>query len=320
MFMQAGMATCTGTTITAGPNGTMAAGTPCNLHQPTATAGQTAAISKAAARVNGSTRLIAAATSSFSGIGWAGRRATENSDPVVQVVADGFRADGRAGAVGGSEGHRAERWQMPHGPRVVQAGRTGGKAMPRISSARLQGAASVVAATMRMGLGAVLLLTAPVSAVAQQPTQAQANAIRQSCRSDYQSYCAGVPTGGSAALACLQQNASSVSQPCQHALAATGGGGTPPANPQAYGASPPGAAAAPGTVQSSPAPPDGTARPPLTPREQMAILRTDCGRDYRLFCRGVPLGGGRAIACLRANGRQLSPQCQSALLAMRQAR
>ncbi|HUB46159.1 MAG TPA: cysteine rich repeat-containing protein, partial [Acetobacteraceae bacterium] len=175
------------------------------------------------------------------------------------------------------------------------------------------------AATLRMGLGA-LLLTVPISAAAQQPTQAQANAIRQSCRSDYQSYCANVPTGGSAALACLQQNAASVSQPCQQALAAIGGGGTPQANPQAYGAGPPPGAAAPGTVPPSPAPPTGTARPPLTPREQMAVLRADCGRDYRVFCRGVPFGGGRAIGCLRANGPQLSPQCQSALLAMKQAR
>ncbi|HUB46851.1 MAG TPA: hypothetical protein VMB73_17870, partial [Acetobacteraceae bacterium] len=47
----------------------------------------------------------------------------------------------------------------------------------------------ITAATLRMGLGA-LLLTVPISAAAQQPTQAQANAIRQSCRSDYQSYCA----------------------------------------------------------------------------------------------------------------------------------
>lgn len=196
-----------------------------------------------------------------------------------------------------------------------------GKSMPDSSSTRLPCAAARSAtAAMRAGLGAVLLLTVPVLAAAQQPTQAQANAIRQSCRSDYQSYCASVPTGGSAALACLQQNASSVSQPCQQALAAVGGGGAAQANPQANGAGAQPGAAAPGTAQSSPARPAGTARPPLAPREQMAVLRADCGRDYRIFCRGVPFGGGRAIGCLRANGPQLSPQCQSALLAMKQAR
>ena len=35
------------------------------------------------------------------------------------------------------------------------------------------------------------------SSFAQQPTQAQVNAIRQACRADYQTYCASVPTGGS---------------------------------------------------------------------------------------------------------------------------
>jgi hypothetical protein len=55
------------------------------------------------------------------------------------------------------------------------------------------------------------------------PTQGQVAAIRQACRADYQAHCASVPTGGSAALACLQQNAQSLSAPCQQALGAVGG-------------------------------------------------------------------------------------------------
>ena len=154
-------------------------------------------------------------------------------------------------------------------------------------------------------IGAVLLVAAP--ALAQQPTQAQANALRQSCRGDYQSHCASVPTGGSAALACLQQNASSLSAPCQQALAAVGSNSTQPNAPGGPQASAP----APGIPQPS---------PPLRPRQQMAVLRADCGPDYRRFCSGVPFGGGRALACLKANGPSLAPQCQSALLAMKQAR
>ncbi|HEX4617721.1 MAG TPA: cysteine rich repeat-containing protein [Stellaceae bacterium] len=63
-------------------------------------------------------------------------------------------------------------------------------------------------------------------AVAQQPTQAgqsnqaQINAVRQACRSDYMAHCSSVPTGGSAALACLQQNMQSLSAPCQQAVGA----------------------------------------------------------------------------------------------------
>ena len=65
-------------------------------------------------------------------------------------------------------------------------------------------------------------------AAAQQPTQAQANAIRQSCRSDYMKHCSSVPTGGAAALACLRENASVVSSGCQQALRAASGGATTP--------------------------------------------------------------------------------------------
>jgi len=48
------------------------------------------------------------------------------------------------------------------------------------------------------------------------------------------------------------------------------------------------------------------------------MLRSKCGRDYRAYCRGVELGGGRALGCLKEHESQLSPSCQSALLSMRQ--
>jgi hypothetical protein len=85
-------------------------------------------------------------------------------------------------------------------------------------------------------------------AFAQPPTSAQASAIRAACRADYQANCAGVPTGGQAALACLEQNAARTSPGCQQALAAVGGA---TAAPTAAAARSPAAAAAP--VTSSPA-------------------------------------------------------------------
>src|SRR4030095_551693 len=70
----------------------------------------------------------------------------------------------------------------------------------------------------------VATLTSPFSlALAQQPPQAQANAIRQSCRGDYMTHCSGAPTGGAAALACLQQHAAQASPGCQQALRAASG-------------------------------------------------------------------------------------------------
>jgi hypothetical protein len=68
---------------------------------------------------------------------------------------------------------------------------------------------------------ALVFFAAPI--FAQQPTAAQASAIRQSCRGDYGAVCAGVPTGGQAALACLTQHAAETSAACQQALRAVGG-------------------------------------------------------------------------------------------------
>src|SRR5712692_2328552 len=44
------------------------------------------------------------------------------------------------------------------------------------------------------------------STAAKKPSSAQIAAIRSSCRNDYQKACAGVPTGGAAALNCLEKN------------------------------------------------------------------------------------------------------------------
>ena len=51
--------------------------------------------------------------------------------------------------------------------------------------------------------GVSLMLSAIADA---QPTTAQQNAIRQSCRSDFMTHCSGVTPGGADALACLQQH------------------------------------------------------------------------------------------------------------------
>lgn len=138
---------------------------------------------------------------------------------------------------------------------------------------------------------------------AQQPTQAQTNAIHQSCRSDYQAHCASVPTGGSAALQCLQQNLSSLSASCQTAVSAVGGGNPAPT------------ASAPATPQGG-MPPSPPPRP-MTMRQEAALMRNACGGDFRAYCSGVRLGGGRAAACLADHRETLSPTCQNALSAAR---
>lgn len=135
------------------------------------------------------------------------------------------------------------------------------------------------------------------SAAAQQPTSAQTNAIKQSCRSDYQANCAGVPTGGKAALQCLQQHLSVLSPPCQSAVSAVGSGGAAPSSGAPAAAAPP------------------ASRPPpaMTPRQEAALMRSSCGGDFRAYCAGVPMGGGRGLACLEANQSRLSPRCKGAM-------
>jgi hypothetical protein len=142
-----------------------------------------------------------------------------------------------------------------------------------------------------------LALMGPLAA--QQPTSAQQNAIRQNCRSDFQAHCSGVPTGGSAAMSCLQQNAASVSAPCKQALSAIGASrGTAPS-----GAPAPSAHVAP--------------TPSLSPRQRAYVLRHACGTDFQQNCHGVQPGGGRAVECLMAHKEALSPDCQNALVSAR---
>lgn len=147
-----------------------------------------------------------------------------------------------------------------------------------------------------VGLFAATLLSCiAFPAGAQQPTQAQQNAIRQSCRADYQANCASVPAGGMASLQCLQQHAANLSSSCGAAVGAVGGSAG-------------GAAAA----QAAP-PPRAQAAPRMSPHEEMAVLRGACGADYRRVCRGVRPGGGQGMQCLKANFQSLSAGCRRVL-------
>jgi hypothetical protein len=164
---------------------------------------------------------------------------------------------------------------------------------------------------------ALLGFSAPAGA--QQPSQAQISAIRSSCAADYRAHCAGVPTGGMPALNCLRQNVDKLSAACQTAVNAAGGGAAPSAAAPAAPAAP---SSAPSTspaeaAPATPAAPAAHAFRPMSPRQEMAVLRGACGPDYRALCAGVPPGGGRVIGCLRDNAASLSPGCQAVLMAAR---
>ena len=148
---------------------------------------------------------------------------------------------------------------------------------------------------------------AAASTTAKKPTSAQAAAIRSACRSDYQKVCAGVPTGGSAALQCLEQNKSKVSAPCQQAVGAAGGDAATAAAGSAATAAP----ATAGAPAAAPAP--ALVLRPLRPREEIFVLRSACGDDVRSLCGGVQPGGGRIVQCLATKAASLSPACKEVL-------
>lgn len=191
--------------------------------------------------------------------------------------------------------------------------------------------------------GAALLIAGATivgEAFAQQPNQAQVNAIRQACRSDYMSHCASIPPGGAQALACLRSNADKLSAGCQQAVNATSGAApkaaaAAPAAPAAAPTPPPATAApaapAAPTTAAAPTPPAAPTAPtasapsaapaaagptPATNRAQQARIRQACGRDYRAHCAGINPGGPNALACLQRNARMVSVGCQQVLAAV----
>ncbi len=186
----------------------------------------------------------------------------------------------------------------------------------------------------RLVLAAMLLGAWCATALAQQPTPDQIAAIRQSCRSDFMSRCAGVQPGGKDALECLKRNAGSVSALCKSALDAVG------PKPAAGGAEPAPAAAPPpapaankpepaGTPPASAPEPSPAAAPPSSPTPerppteagnppppQVAAVRAACRADFGVHCPGVKPGGAAALRCLQVNAAALSPRCRRAVEAM----
>lgn len=204
-------------------------------------------------------------------------------------------------------------------------------------------------------VGGVLTLIVSVvaaPALAQAPTEAQREAVKANCRSDYMAHCSSVPPGGEASLQCLAKNMSSLSSSCQAAVraveaavetpkpaattsapaaepakpAATAKPAAAPttaAKPAASGTAPKGTAAkqpanAPATTTA--AAPAGAAAAlaplvlrPMRPREELFVTRSACSADIGTLCQGVAPGGGRIMQCLSVRSVSLSQPCRDVL-------
>ena len=125
--------------------------------------------------------------------------------------------------------------------------------------------------------GCVVVLTLTPTA-AQQPTQAQRDAIRGSCRSDFMANCASVQPGGKEALECLLRNEAKLSAPCRSAVNAITAPASSPAATAPAAAAPPtnaapsGQSATPAAAPPSPKPAHAT---PAAPNQKTpAAMRT----------------------------------------------
>jgi hypothetical protein len=174
--------------------------------------------------------------------------------------------------------------------------------------------------TLRRDTAICAVLTAAIVAVAapslaQGPSEAQKQAVKSACRSDYMAHCSSVQPGGEAALQCLAKNMSSLSPGCQSAVRAVEASVAPKSEP---------AEAAPKTetTTAKPAAEQGESKPATTtavkkPSDaQVSAIRSACRGDYPKVCAGVPTGGAPALQCLEKNKSRVSAACQTAVAAV----
>ena len=84
-------------------------------------------------------------------------------------------------------------------------------------------------ATLCALIGAAVFVTATPSLA--QVTEAQKEAVKSECRSDFMAHCSSVTPGGEAALQCLAKNMSSLSAGCAGAVKAVEAAAAPKSEP-----------------------------------------------------------------------------------------
>jgi hypothetical protein len=175
------------------------------------------------------------------------------------------------------------------------------------------------AATLGAAMTAALLINA-APAFSQAPSEAQREAIKSQCRSDYMAHCSSIPPGGEASLQCLQKNMSSLAPGCQSAVKAVEAPAAPKAEsaPAAETAKPAAETAKPAAepktaTPAAAAPKAAAAKQPTS--AQISAIRSACRSDYPKVCAGVPTGGAPALQCLEKNKAKLSASCEKAVAA-----
>jgi hypothetical protein len=166
-----------------------------------------------------------------------------------------------------------------------------------------------------LAFAGLLLTLSHEQASAQQPTEAQRDAIRAACRSDFVANCSGVQPGGKGAFECLLQNDAKLSPSCQAAVNAAA---PKPAEPAAAAAPEPAAPAnsetAPPAAKVERAPPGIQVAPAEAPNEQVKTVQQACTlNDFVSHCSWIAPNNPEILQCLKANAADLSPNCKAAV-------
>jgi hypothetical protein len=160
-------------------------------------------------------------------------------------------------------------------------------------------------------------------ASAQQPTQAQRDAIRASCRSDFMANCASITPGGKEALECLLRNQAKLSPACNAAVSAVVPAQQAPAAasaPAAQAPTAPAPASTPAPAAAEQAAPKPAAASEPAPKSaeaqetQLKAARQACTlNDFMAHCSWIKPDNPELLLCLQSNAADLSPACQAAV-------
>ena len=147
----------------------------------------------------------------------------------------------------------------------------------------------------------LVISAAFTAALAQQPTQAQREAIRESCRSDFMANCSDTEPGGKDALECLMHNDAKLSASCKTAVEAVAPAAAAPTAPPT-----PAASAAPAAASPMPQPAAAQSQ-----EDQLRLVRQTCTlNDFAAHCSWIAPSSPELLLCLKANAAELSPACQ----------
>ncbi len=165
-----------------------------------------------------------------------------------------------------------------------------------------------------LAFAGLLLALLHDQAAAQQPTQAQRDAIRAACRSDFIANCSGVQPGGKDAFECLLRNDAKLSPSCRTAVnTAAPKSAEPAAAPPAA----PAPEAAPPASKIERAPPGIQVGPSEAQSDALKTVQQACTlNDFVAHCSWIAPGNPEILQCLKGNAADLSPNCQATVQAL----